>query len=331
VTAVVLDADRSSTVPARLDGGSVLLDSDAIETALGWHIGPNGLCRGDVCLPAKLDAEVSLDDLAAVLRRPVAVETWDGGAVAAFGTAAGSTVAPGDVAPPLELPDVDGAPVQVTGRKRKTAVVTWSTWCGCRYELPSWLALADELRPHGLDVVTVALDEDIEAVRKWTSRVPELPVAVDSEHAVSDVFGVVNVPSVVWLDEQDRVVKAPTIAPGDDRFIEFSEIPADEHHAALRAWVQSGQTPDVPAPEESEELRLARAERRLAVWLLRAGRDEAAERHFARAVELAPLDFSIRRASMPLRGQDPFGVDFAELWQEWSAAGRPGYTPTVTR
>jgi len=74
VTAVVLDTDRSSTVPVRLDGGSVVLDSDAIETALGWHIGENGLCRGDVCLPAKLGAEVSLDQLAALLRRPVAVE-----------------------------------------------------------------------------------------------------------------------------------------------------------------------------------------------------------------------------------------------------------------
>jgi hypothetical protein len=86
------------------------------------------------------------------------------------------------------------------------------------------------------------------------------------------------------------VVKPPTIAPGDDRFRQFTEVDAADHHEALRA----------------------------------------AERHFARAVELAPLDFSIRRASMKSRGQDPFGSDFAELWDEWSAAGRPGYVPTST-
>ena len=51
-------------------------------------------------------------------------------------------------------------------------------------------------------------------------------------------------------------------------------------------------------------------------------------RHFDAAVELAPLDFSIRRASMRHRGEDPFGQEFFELWEQWSAAGRPGYQPT---
>jgi peroxiredoxin len=313
-TLLLFDGDSAVEVPVAPD---LVLDHAAVLTATGFEVKSHGLCRGDVCYPASFGAHVPLAELAAALHRPVAIEPG------------GVTLRAGDLAPAVELPDVDGNPVQLTGTGRKTAVVTWSTWCGCRYELPSWLELADELRPLGLDLVTVALDDDVDAVRKWTSRVPGLPVAVDAEHRVSDIFGVVNVPSTVWLDEAGRVVKPPTIAPGDDRFKEFTEVDAAAHHQALRAWVAGAEPPLPPPVDDSDDLRSARAERRLAAYLHRTGRPEAAERHFERAVELAPLDFSIRRASMRSRGQDPFGADFAELWQAWSEAGRPGYTPTI--
>jgi peroxiredoxin len=327
-TLLLFDGDNATEVEAAERDGELVLDAAAVLAATGWELKPYGLCRGDICNPAVLGPEVTLPELADALHRPIAIEAAGAPAVAALGEPGGTAIGTGEFAPTISLPDVDGNPVQLTGRGRKTAVVTWSTWCGCRYELPSWLALADELRPLGLDVVTVALDDDLEAVRKWTSRVPELPVAVDADHRVSDIFGIVNVPSTVWVDEDGRVVKPPTIAPGDDRFKQFTEVDSAAHHEALRAWVAGAAPPPVPPAEDSAELRAARAERRLAGWLHRAGRTAAAERHFARAVELAPLDFSIRRASMPSRGQDPFGADFAELWDEWSAAGRPGYVPT---
>jgi hypothetical protein len=124
-------------------------------------------------------------------------------------------------------------------------------------------------------------------------------------------------------------VKPPTIAPGDDQFLEFTKVDADQHHDALRAWARGGDAPVVEDPSDDEELRLARAERRLAAWLHRHGHLDLAEEHFRRAVDLAPLDFTIRRASMPLRGQDPFGTEFFELWEQWNDAGRPGYQPTT--
>ncbi len=325
-TLLLFDGDSAVEVPVTLD---LALDHAAVLAATGFEVKPYGLCRGDVCYPGSFGADVSLDDLAAALHRPVAVERGPDPAVAVLGAPGGVALRAGDLAPAVELPDVDGNPVQLARSGRKTAVVTWSTWCGCRYELPSWLELADELRPLGLDLVTVALDDDVDAVRKWTARVPGLPVAIDADHRVSDIFGIVNVPSTVWLDETGRVVKPPTIAPGDDRFKEFTEVEAAAHHEALRAWVAGGEPPPPPPLDDSDDLRAARAERRLAAFLHRTGRPEAAEQHFQRAVELAPLDFSIRRASMSSRGQDPFGADFAELWQAWTEAGRPGYTPTI--
>ena len=326
---VLLDGDGAATLPVAVDGEDLLVPAAALQEATGWEAKAHGFCRDDACVPAQLDPErVALQAFAAAFRRPLAVELLADRAVAALGEPAGATVQVGAAAPEVVLPDVDGAPVAVTGTGgRKTAVVAWSTWCGCRYELPAWKALAEELREEGLDVVTVALDEDAEAVRPWAGTT-DLPTAVDLEHRLSDLFGVVNVPATVWLDEQGRVVKPPTIAPGDDQFAEFTKVDAQLHHDALRRWVRTGEVPETPEVADDEDLRVARAERRLAAWLHRHGETEAAERHFTAAVDRAPLDFSIVRASMPLRGQDPFGTEFFELWEDWNAAGRPGYVPT---
>lgn len=317
----VLDGDRSVTV----DSDGLLLTPEALLEAIGWELKDVGLCRGEVCVPARLAAPVSLVDVAAALRRPLASVVVDGATVAALGAPGGSVAVTGQVAPPVTLRDVDGHEVALTGTGRKTAVVAWSTWCGCRYELPSWKKLADELADD-VQIVTVAMDEDVEAVRPWLQ--PDLPTVVDPEHRLSDVFGLVNVPSTVWLDEDGRVVKPPTIAPGDDQFLEFTQVDADRHHDALRAWARGGGAPVVEDPVDDEDLRLARTVRRLAAWLHRHGHLELAEEQFEKAVALAPLDFSIRRASMPLRGKDPFGPEFFELWEEWNTAGRPGYQPT---
>jgi hypothetical protein len=79
----------------------------------------------------------------------------------------------------------------------------------------------------------------------------------------------------------------------------------------------------------SAETQLARAERALAWRLHQRGREDAAKRHFERAGRLAPQDWTIRRGSMPIVGQNPFGPEFFALAKE----GAPSYpmdevTPT---
>jgi hypothetical protein len=321
--------DSSTEIAVELRAGDLVLDRGAVLAATGWEVEDHGLCRGDVCRPVALGPTMTLTELASLLGRPLAVETDAVRSVAVLGEPGGTTIQRGDLAPDLGLTDLDGRGVEVSRPGRRTLLVAWSTWCGCRYELPAWKALTEELEPLGLDLVAVALDDDADRVRHWTSRAG-LPPVLDPEHRLSDVFGVVNVPSTVWLDEEGRVAKPPTIAPGDDQFKEFTEVDAARHHQALRRWLTDGVVPDDRrgSVEDDADLRRARAERRLAAWLHREGRTEAAERHFDAAVALAPLDFSIRRSSMRSRGQDPFGAEFFELWEQWSEAGRPGYEPT---
>jgi hypothetical protein len=83
-----------------------------------------------------------------------------------------------------------------------------------------------------------------------------------------------------------------------------------------------------PVPTQEEQL--ARAEFSLAWFLTQRGDTERAGRHFTRAGELAPFDWTIRRGSMPIRGMDPMGPEFFDLYREWMEAGRPDYQ-TIAR
>ena len=55
----------------------------------------------------------------------------------------------------------------------------------------------------------------------------------------------------------------------------------------------------------------------------RAGDDGRRRTQLRPAIELAPHDWTIRRAAQPLRGIDPFGEEFMELFTEFNEAGRP--------
>ena len=200
-----------------------------------------------------------------------------------------------------------------------------------------WQELYDELSPSGLVMLAIALDEDLNAARQWAvdeSPVPlTYPVLVDRDHLAAERYGILNIPTTVWIDERDRIVRPPAIAPAADRFRDFTNIDSSVHHDALRRWVLDGVLP-LSAAEinyrqvlPDDDLQQARAERRLAVHLLRRGERESAERHLAAAMALTPADWTIHRGSMPLRGEDPFGQAFFDFYQEWEAAGRPGYGP----
>ena len=336
-----IDAEHGARpVEGRVLDDRVLVAPQALLAATGWQLKPEGLCRGMVCVPVRdpdallVDGMIDLAAFAAVLRSPLVVDVEEG--IAAIGVPAEDRIAAMTSlqAPDFELPDVADRPFRYSSLgRRKKLVVTWASWCGCRYDLPAWQQLAEELAPEGLEVVSVAMDDNAAAAKEWVDAAdprPTFPVLYDREHLLSELYGITNVPSVVWIDEDDHIVRAPVIAPGDDQFKDFTDIDSTVHHDQLRRWVREGEVPEdaasvrerLHAPTEAEQL--ARLERRVGAHLARAGDAAAAGRHFETAYELAPMDWTIRRGSLPLRGQDPFGEPFFEFYAEWDAAGRPG-------
>jgi len=200
-----------------------------------------------------------------------------------------------------------------------------------------WQALYEELGAEGFVPITIALDESPDAARPYIEKAsPEHPSLIDTEHVVAHRYGMINVPTVVWIDEEGKIARPNTAEYGTDTFLEFHGRESGPFLDAVRAWVKTGEihrddTVPIAMPPPTEDEELARAEWALAWLLHQRGSSEAAARHFDRAGELSPDDWTIRRGSMPIRGQNPMGPEFFELAQQWDAAGKPSHASEAAK
>jgi hypothetical protein len=127
---VVLTETGEAQVAAT--AGLWLTPADA-ERAIGWTLKPEGMCRGEVCVP--LPTGMTQDgriDLAAFWRHmghPVlsdqAGEAW----VLGTGAEARNEALAGLEAPDFTLPDLNGTPHRLSDlRGRKVFLTTWASW-----------------------------------------------------------------------------------------------------------------------------------------------------------------------------------------------------------
>src|SRR5207237_995316 len=106
-----------------------------------------------------------------------------------------------------------------------------------------------------------------------------------------------------WWWPSPRGEAADTTRPGGRRCRQGGG--AGPHMAAVRRWVRGGELPIVAdearraVGDLSSDEVLARLHFRVGAQARRRGDDVTARRHFALAGELAPNDFTIRRATMP--------------------------------
>ncbi len=103
------------------------------EKVTGWTLKPEGMCRGDLCVPLPATAVKGKDvDVAAFwtkLGGPVVAA--EDGEVWALGAPADerNAVLEGLVAPDFILPDVDGKPHTLSElRGKKVFLATWASW-----------------------------------------------------------------------------------------------------------------------------------------------------------------------------------------------------------
>lgn len=189
--------------------------------------------------------------------------------------------------------------------------------------------------------MTVALDTGgVAAARPFIEAARAThPSLLDQAHQLDELFGIVNVPSGVWLDEEGRIIRPPETAyPRRPAFLD-REIPAatppelaarmslpkklrieaEKYIAALRDWVSNGsQSPYALSSDEVLERSRPRpledaqaaAHFELGQYLYREGRVEEAIAQFREAHRLQPSNWTYKRQAWSLNdpGQGPNSV-----------------------
>ncbi len=226
-----------------------------------------------------------------------------------------------------------------------------------------WQAIYEDLKDSGLEIIAVAFDtggkaaveasiravdcqqrpEVLARLMGWAPELwarqspPTYPCLIDEGHLLAELYGMVNVPQGVWIDEQGQIVRPAESAGTSDMVrhmnretFEIPDAPVAEGTAvrnsyieALKDWVEHGAASRYalsPAevkqrmrgPSEAEVLAANHA--RLGRFLFNQGALEAAKQHFREASRLHPDSWNYRRQSMMLDpgsiGQLNAGPDF---------------------
>jgi hypothetical protein len=99
------------------------------ERVAGWESKPEGLCRGERCVPFRSadTATVELAAAAEALAMPLVHDAAHG--LWALGAEAGGRALRSAVAPGLELPDFRGGTFRLSSlRGTKVLLVAWASW-----------------------------------------------------------------------------------------------------------------------------------------------------------------------------------------------------------
>ena len=106
-----------------------------------------------------------------------------------------------------------------------------------------WQAIYEDLKGEGVEILAVALDtagkDAVEAkiraadiserpeifgkLMNWPEELwkrqapPTYTCLIDEEHVLAELYGMVNVPEAVWIDEEGRIVRPAESAGAFDR------------------------------------------------------------------------------------------------------------------
>lgn len=193
------------------------------------------------------------------------------------------------------------------------------------------------MKGKNFEIVSVAQDTGgVKDAGPWIEAAkPEYTVLIDTQHLVTQLYNMVNVPTAVWIDEKGRIVRPNEAAYVDDRYKSMHKLDAAEYLDAIRDWVANGDK-SVFALSESElkdrlkpqnpDWALATAEFGLGEYLYHQGLQAASIRHYKEAQRLNPDNWNYKRQAWALSDAErEYGTSFMKEVQKLN--GKPYYPP----
>jgi hypothetical protein len=213
--------------------------------------------------------------------------------------------------------------------------------------------------------VTVALDVEAEEALPFIAQAqPTHPSLIDAAHVTDELFGFVNVPNAVWIDEAGTIVRtAEAATPGTNPFLEsfqsidLTTLPPDladvlrearkirtdpeQYVAMVDDWVARGTasryalTPDAVIRRSgvrTDAEATAAAEFELGQWLHRHGDHDAAIPHWRNAHRLFPANWTYKRQAWNFEDPGTQGRTDAydsSWYEDVLAIGAENYYPEI--
>lgn len=115
----------------------------------------------------------------------------------------------GEEAPPLETVDMNEEPINLSEHLGKDVVILdfWATWCGpCVDALPKVSQVAGDFADRGVIFYAVNVREEVEEIQEFLDSIDyELPVVLDREGEISELYHANAIPQTVLIGKDGRV------------------------------------------------------------------------------------------------------------------------------